>query len=122
MKGISYKITFERTKMNSTELQEKLNALNGKKEKLKTKSWFRAVQVIYATLAIIAEGLVLLLTFSDESDQQFSIFIWGTAIVFALFWIIRRVGYYIIIGNENIVQPDYEHTLEAKLKSYGQNK
>jgi len=102
--------------MNSTELQEKLNALNDKKHKLKTKSWFRAIQVLYATLAVLSEGLVLLLTSLADSDQQSSFFIWGTIIVFALFGIIRKVGYYIMIGNVNIVQPDYEHTLEAKLK------
>ena len=104
--------------MNSTELQEKLNALNDKKRKLKTKSWFRAVQVLYVTIAILSEGLVLLITFSDESNQQSSIFIWGTVIVFVLFWIIKKVGYYIMIGNVNIVQPDFEHTLEGKLKNY----
>lgn len=102
--------------MNSTELQEKLNALNDKKLKLKTKPWFRAIQVLYGIVAVLAEGLVLLLTSLSESDQGWSIFIWGTVIVFALFWIIRKVGYYIMIGNVNIVEPDYEHTLEAKLK------
>ena len=102
--------------MNSTELQEKLNALNDKKRKLKTKSWFRAIQVVYGIVAILAEGLVVLLAFSAESDQQSGIFIWGTIIVVVLFWIIKKVGYYIMIGNVNIVQPDYEHTLEAKLK------
>ena len=103
--------------MNSTEIQEKLNAYNDKKQSLKTKAWFRVVQVIYALGAILAEGFVILLTYSLDSNQS-SVFVWGTVIVFIIFWIIKKVGYYIMIGDLKIIKPDFEHTLEAKLKKH----
>lgn len=100
--------------MNSTEIQEKLNALNARKSKLKTKVWFRLLEVVY-WLALIISGLIVFVL--SISDQGFTTFFWGSIIVFIIFTIIKKVGYYIIIGNLETIKPDFEHTLNSKLKN-----
>lgn len=103
--------------MNSTELQEKINALKEKMDSLKSKPWFRAIQVVYILSAVLSGGFVILLGSAGDSNSQPSIFIWGTVVVIASFWTIKKVGYYIILGNVNTIKPEYKHTLEAKLKN-----
>jgi hypothetical protein len=99
--------------MNSTELQEKINSLNNKKENLKTKGWFRALEVLFFLSATIMVGFIILMSFAFES---FSVLFFGIIIIFILLKIIKKVGYYIILGSVSTVKPNYEETLEAKFK------
>jgi len=103
----------KRAFMNTTELQERLNTLADRKRELATKPWFRALQVIYACAFILAGGFVALIALSIQSLE---IFIIGAALTYGLFYSLRKVTYYIILGSAQTVKPDPEHLLENKFK------
>jgi hypothetical protein len=88
---------------NFTELANN-PVLKAKKQKLKTKPWFRSLQVVYIVAVILAEGFVLII--SANVDDEAQLFIVGTIAVFILFLIIRKAGYYIILGNIDTTEPD----------------
>ncbi len=99
--------------MNSTETQEKINTYNKQKAKLKNKIWFRFFVVIYWLVFIFFTGMVLILAISS-GDQEADFFFWGIMTVSVVFWIIKKVGYYIMLGSAKAIQPDEDQILKQK--------
>jgi hypothetical protein len=84
---------------------EKSNVLNDKKQKLKTKPWFRTLQVVYVAAIIMVWFSPLIW---GAGDNSYGDLIMWTIFIFVIFWITRKVGYYIIIGNLDTIKSNKE--------------
>jgi hypothetical protein len=99
--------------MNSTERQERLNAIADRKRKLITRPWFRALQVAFILASIFFEVLIGLFAFALQSLDTFIV---GSAILCGIFYLIRAAAYYVFVGTLHTVEPQAEHLLETRLK------
>lgn len=82
--------------MNDTKIQENSN---NKKIELKSKIYFRILEVFY-WLALLASILFALFVASIMwVEWGYSSLLWGTIIIFVFFTGLKKIGYYILIGN-----------------------
>lgn len=94
--------------MNSTEMQEKINAITERKNILKQKPWYRALEVVYSIAYVLGLLFVIVLSYSSGS---FLTLVIGGLIFLGIFKAIKSASDYIFVGSIDTVRPEKQHML-----------